>query len=251
MRKILWVGLAGCLALGLASSGQSGEQAQLQALVDKGIKAAGGDKALGKFKAGTCKLKGKILEGGKDAAFTFDASLQGTDKVKLDGEVDVQGMQAKATFVLNGDQAWFKMMDKVDEAPKGAITAIKDMTRTFRYAYTLSLLKDKAVTLSALGEVDIDGKRAVGLKVATKDRADIHVFLDKKTSLPLKAEFTFTNKNGGDETLELRFSDYKESNGIKHFSKVVLKQKGKNVLEAEFSGFKWVDKLENSVFEKP
>jgi hypothetical protein len=77
-----------------------------------------------------------------------------------------------------------------------------------------------------LGEVNIEGKAAVGLRVVCKDQKDINVFLDKATGLPLKTEFIFS-KGGQDETLEFMLSDYKEFNGAKHFTKVALKQNGK------------------------
>jgi hypothetical protein len=114
----------------------------------------------------------------------------------------------------------------------------------------MPLLKDKAATLSPLGEVNIDGKAAVGIKVGGKDQKDINVFLDKTTGLPLKAEFAFT-KGGQDETVHVMLSEYKEFNGAKHFTKVELKQNGKPILEAEMSEFKWLDQIEASVFDKP
>ncbi|HEV3203611.1 MAG TPA: hypothetical protein VGY77_04480 [Gemmataceae bacterium] len=251
MRKIFWLSIAGLLILGLATSAGSDDQSELKALLDKGIKTAGGQEKLSKFKAGTCKIKGKILESGKEGSFTFDAFLQAWDQAKIEGEVDHQGMQLKAMFIVNGDQGWAKFMDNVEDAPKDAISGIKDIIRTFRYIYALTPLKDQAVTLSPLGEINVDGKAALGLKVACKDQQDIRVFLDKATGLPVKAEFNFSKSGGQEEALEFTVSDYKESNGIKHFSKVALKHNGTAIFEADLSDFKWVDKLEASVFEKP
>jgi hypothetical protein len=203
---------------------------------------------LSKFKAGTCKIKGKTLE--DKGTFTVEAFLQGTEQVKVAGDLDVQGMQTKVAFVVNGDQGWAKFTDTVEDAPQEVLTAIKDIIRAFRYVHALTPLKDKTVTLSPLGEVNIDGKVALGLKVGWKDQKNINVFLDKATGLPLKAEFTFS-KGGQEETLEFMLSDYKEFNGARHFSKVALKQNGKPILEAEMSEFKWLDQIEANVFDKP
>jgi hypothetical protein len=159
-------------------------------------------------------------------------------------------MQMKVAFVVNGDQGWAKFMDAVEDAPKEVHTALKDVIRAFRYVHALTLLKDKSATLSSLGEANIDGKTALGLKVACKDQKDINVFLDKATGLPLKAEFNIS-KGGQEETVEFTFSDYKEFNGAKHFTKVALKQGGKPIFEADLSEFKWVDMIEANVFEKP
>lgn len=249
MRKIVWLSLACCLPLFLARSVRSDNQDDLKLIIDKGIKAAGGEEKLSKFKAGTCKIKGKVLED-KEGTFSFEAFLQGAEQVKLTGDIDIQGMQTKVAFVVNGDQGWAKFTDNVEDAPKEVLTAIKDMIRAFRYVHALPLLKDKAATLSPLGEVNIEGKAAVGIKVGCKDQKDINVFLDKTTGLPLKAELAFT-KGGQDETVEVLLSEYKEFNGAKHFIKVELKQNGKPILEAEMIEFKWLDQIEASIFDKP
>jgi hypothetical protein len=47
------------------------------------------------------------------------------------------------------------------------------------------------------------------------------------------------------------FSDYKEFNGTKHFTKVALKQGGKPIFEAELSDVKSLDQIETNVFDKP
>jgi hypothetical protein len=153
--------------------------------------------------------------------------------------------------VANGDQAWRKFNDEEKDAPKEIIGSIKDVARTFRYVHTLTPLNDKSLTLSPLGEVNVNDKAAVGVKVACKDLREIHVFLDKATALPLKAELKLMDEHGKELNLELSFSDYKEFDGRKHFTKVDAKQDGTPVLEVEFSDFRWVQKLEASLFEQP
>jgi len=249
MRKIMLLTFACCLPLFLARSVRSDDQDDLKRVIDKGIKAAGGEEKLSKFKAGTCKIKGKILED-KEGTFAFEAFLQGGEQVKVAGDLDVQGMQTKVAFVVNGDQGWARFTDNVEDAPKEVLASIKDILRTFRYVHALTPLKDKAATLSPLGEVNIDGQAAVGIKVGCKDQKDINVFLDKATGLPLKAEVTIS-KDGQDETVEFTLSEYKEFNGAKHFTKVAVKQNGKPILEAELSEFKWLDQIEANVFDKP
>src|SRR5262249_59829234 len=98
---------------------------------------------------------------------------------------------------------------------------------------------------------DGEGKAAVGLKVGCKDQQDIHLFLDKATGLPLKAEFKFTDRMAQEQAMEFTFSEPKEFNGRKHFTKVALKVDGKATFEAELSDFRWVEKLEPAMFERP
>jgi len=228
----------------------AGDQTELQALLDKAIKAAGGAR-LGKFNGGTCKIKGNITIGDAKAPFTFDAFLHGADQVKVEGEFEQNGMKTSMAIVMNGDQCWAKFGDKIEDAPKETARGIRDVIRTFRYVHALTPLKDKNLTLALVGEVDVDGKPAVGLKVGCKDERDIDLFLDKATGQPLKAEWKFTNRNGQDEALEFTFTGHKELDGRKHFTKVALKIDGKAMFDAEFSDFRWTEKLEPSVFERP
>jgi hypothetical protein len=251
MFRTIFTTTAVLLALVVVTAVRSDDSDDLRALIDKGIKAAGGQDKLGKFKAGTCKFKGKSLENNRNDTFSFDAFLQGADQVKIEGSVDHGGMQANVAFIINGDQGWVNFGGKVEEAPKEVLVVIKDLIRAFRSVHALAPLKEKGVTLSPLGEVEVSGKTAVGLKASVKDREDIHVFLDKATGLPLKTEFKMRKGDGQEHTLEFTVSDYKESEGRKHFTKVAASQDGKAIFEAEFSDIRWVDKLDASNFAKP
>jgi RNA polymerase sigma factor (sigma-70 family) len=233
-----------------AASLQADDRAGAPTLVDRAIKALGGRKKLSNFTAGTCKIKGKVLDAQGDL-FDIEASLQGADRVRLEGELTRDGMSVKATIILNGDKGWAKFADNVKDSPKEAVVAIKDIIRAFRYVHAVTPLKDKGVTLSPLGEVNVDGKPAVGLKVACKDEQDIHVFFDKATSLPLKAELKAPNRAGAEDALEFTFSDYKEFDGRKHFTKVGLKINGTAFFEVDLSDYRWLEKLEASTFERP
>jgi hypothetical protein len=115
----------------------------------------------------------------------------------------------------------------------------------------MTSLQDKGITLSSLGEVQVDGKPALGLKVACKDQQDIQVFLDKTTGLPLQAKVNITDEHDKEATLEFTFSEFKEFNGRKHFTRVVAKREGVTLFEAEFSEFRWLDKLDAKTFDRP
>jgi hypothetical protein len=244
---------AGAVLLGFiaVAAVRADDQDDLRDLIAKGIKSAGGKEKLGKFKAGTCKITGKSLENNNNDTFSFAAYLQGTDQVKVEGDVDHGGMQTKVAFIINGDQGWANFGGKVEDAPKHALRGIKDVIRAFHFVHLLAPLTDKTATLSPLGEVNVDGKTTVGLKVASKDREDIHVFLDKATGLPRKAEFKMRKDGGRESTLEFMFSAYKETDGRKHFTKVAAKQDDKAIFEAELSEFRWLDSLDASIFARP
>jgi hypothetical protein len=92
---------------------------------------------------------------------------------------------------------------------------------------------------------------AVGLKASRIGQQDIHVFFDKATALPLRTFFKWTMNNGQEETFDFNVSDYKEFNGRKHFTKASLYHDGNVEWDAELSDFRWLEKLEATVFELP
>src|SRR6266404_2493348 len=75
MRNIVCgtVGLGLLLTVGLRL--QADEQAEAKRIIDKAIKAMGGEEKLAKYKAITSKGKGKINVMGNEIEFTFDAAV--------------------------------------------------------------------------------------------------------------------------------------------------------------------------------
>jgi hypothetical protein len=120
-----------------------------------------------------------------------------------------------------------------------------------RWVANVMPLKDKAFTLAPLGETKVDKTDAIGIKVSHKGYRDINLFFDKKTHLLLKSETRVKDDSGKEVTQEAYFSDYKDVEGIKHATKIVIKRDGAEFLEGETTDFKLVEKLDNSEFEKP
>jgi len=50
----------------------------------------------------------------------------------------------------------------------------------------LAPLKDKAYTLAPIGEVKVEDRPALGLRVSRKGNRDINLYFDKKTYLRVK-----------------------------------------------------------------
>jgi hypothetical protein len=121
-------------------------------------------------------------------------------------------------------------------------------------ATSLYPLKDsKLYKLSPLGEVQINGKSAIGLQAVRKGYPDVNMFFDKKTGLLTKLEYRARDlQAGGSEvTKELYLSDYKKVKGALLPHKITLKHDGKDLLKAELTSIDVVDRLDDSTFAKP
>ena len=123
-----------------------------------------------------------------------------------------------------------------------------------RLAQHLTALTDPKYQLSSLGELKIGERLAVGIKVAEKDRPDLDLFFDKDTCLPLRIEVRIKEPaplGGMEMTHAVYFEDYKDFDGLKHFTKLTLKRDDKSLIELELSEVKRQPKLDDSVFAKP
>jgi hypothetical protein len=251
-------GVCGWLVAGLlvaaASPARADDQADMRALVDKAIKAAGGQAKLKKLKAVTWKAKGSVHADNRDIEITMEASMQAADQGRLDLTAEVNGNTVTIALVLNRDKGWVKhpKSDKVEAIPKELLAVFNTDFRAVRLAQMLTPLKDKACTLSSLGEVKIDDRPALGIKVVRKGHADVDIFFDKKTHLPVKCQTKVKESKGGQEvTHDYFFSDAKKTAGVLHFTKVTFKRDDKTFLEVELSDIETVDKLDDSTFAKP
>jgi hypothetical protein len=251
MRTIGTLTCAVCLTLSGAGFVRADDQAELKALVDKAIKVTGGEEKLAKYKAATWKAKGTFHGMGMAIPFTGDWAVQWPDQFRVAIVIEIDNMKFTFATVLSGDKGWRKLQDDVQELDKEQLADQKE-ERHAAYLTTLLPLKSKDVTLSSLGESKVNDKPALGIKVAQKGYRDVNLFFDKASHLLVKTESRVKDDMTGQEVnQEAFYSDYKEAEGIKHPTKVVLKREGKVFVEAESSEYKVMEKLDRKVFDKP
>jgi hypothetical protein len=229
------------------------ESAEARAVLDKAIKALGGKDSLTRFQAATWKSKGTFDVNEMKIAITDEWSVQSPDRYRWQLDATVMERTITLALVLNKDKAWVKgNNENTNELP----AEIRDLFRTdfqvVRLAQQLVPLSDKAHHLSHLGELKIDDRPAVGIKVARKGAPDIDLFFDKDTSLPLRSEIRLKEPMGAEEAVHtFYFSSYKEVSGVKAFTKIVMKRNDKPFLELELNDIQLHEKLEDNVFDKP
>jgi hypothetical protein len=253
MRKL--VCLAAVLAVAAAGSARADDQADLRKVIDKAIKATGGEEKLAKFKAETFKMKGKFYGTGQEFDYTGEFQVQEPDKFRVQIDGDVNGMKATVyTQVVNGDKVWEKTFgeEAKEVTDKDELAEIKE-DRNARRVEALLPLKDKAYQLTSLGDVKVNDKPAVGIRVSHKGFRDVNLFFDKNSSLLVKVEKVVKDKMNGfkEQTEEELLSDYKEKDGIMHPMKLVIKRDGNKYLDGEVTDYELKEKLDDAVFAKP
>ncbi|TMQ33295.1 MAG: hypothetical protein E6K70_13850, partial [Planctomycetota bacterium] len=82
MRPFIGAILVTVVASGLSGSARADDAKDPQAILDKAIKALGGEEKLSKVKAASWKGKGTINFGGNEMEFTSQTTAQGLDHVR-------------------------------------------------------------------------------------------------------------------------------------------------------------------------
>lgn len=252
MRRIV------CLAAALAfvvwaGAARADQPPDMKALIDKAIKAAGGEAKLAKFQAGTYQAKGKFYGMGEGIDFTGSWAFMYPDKFRF--RIESGAGDQKFTFVrvLNGNKLWMKMGDNTEEiTDKAQIAEAKEQMYTERVGL-LFPLKEKGYGLKPLGEVTIDGKSAIGVCVSHKGHRDLNLFFDKDKGLLVKMEAVVKDDMAPDKEFkqETFFSGYKEVNGLQLAMNVVINRDGKKYVDSKVTEFKVKENLPDSLFTKP
>jgi hypothetical protein len=245
MRRILFMSVALLLVV------RSSPAQEPASILDKAIKAAGGEAKLAKLQAVSLKGKGTYTTDGQKIPFTMSWWSQGADKSRQIIEMEVKGAKSQETWVMNGAQGWFKRgpaveakamkKDELEEAREEAY---------FNWITLLGPLKGKDFKLTALDEVKMDGRTLVGFTVSRKGNRDAKLYFDKETGLLAKSERKVKD-DGIDVVEEMYFADYKDIDGVKMAMRATSRRDGKPNAEFDISEAKLQDKLDDKLFSKP
>src|SRR5208283_1520185 len=104
MRHILLPALAAGLLLGIAERGLAQDDARI--LVEKAIKAHGGEKNLTRFKAERAKARGVFYKGDTETPFTAESIVQLPSHFRNTTHFKDQGREVTLVQLLNGDRGW-------------------------------------------------------------------------------------------------------------------------------------------------
>jgi hypothetical protein len=241
-----------CVMAGLLGSlSAQAQQDEARALLERAIKAHGGEDKLKASYATHVKAKAKATDGGNEIAVTLDAYFALPDKVKLVMNVEVQGNNISAIVVADGKAVHANIMGKPEGLPDALVKELKSSLYR-EFVTRLAPLRGKGFKLSPLGEVKIDDKEAVGLQVTHDGKPDMNLYFDKATYLLIKAEYRSIEPGMMQEVDQVRrFSDYKEFGGAKLATRMVMHNDGKKFMELEITELRIVDKHDPAMFGKP
>ena len=248
MRRFLGVVLVAAL---LAGPGARADEPDPKAVLDKAIKALGGEEKLSKSKMTASKTKGTISFAGNDNEFTGHATVSGLDHSRQGFESEIMGNKISGVTVLAGDKGWRKFGDMVMGLDKDGLANEKRSVYLQVIPVTLVPLKGKGFKVEAAGTEKVGDKSAVVLKVTGPEGKDYKLYFDQDSGLPVKQVAKVISFMGEEFTQETTFADYKDFDGIKKATKIEVKRDGETFQTQEVTEFKVLDKVPPDTFAEP
>jgi len=229
----------------------SADDPDATAILDKAMKALGGEDKLKKIDAAIWKSKGKLRLGDNtEHDFTGQTIMQGLDRVRSEAEIEFLGQKHKMLAVLNGDKA-LQVFGHMPLQPDDAVARLKSSLYLAIIPVTITPLTEQRLKVRADGEEKVGGRPAVVLKVTCPDGKDFTISFDKESGLPVKAVGKIFTLDGQQVTQETTYSDYKDFEGIKVAIRLESKIDGKPSRKSDLTEFKLLDKVDPLAFSIP
>ncbi len=249
MTKMFTALCAVALVCGFAGTVRADDDADAKAIVDKAVKALGGEEALGKAKAASWKSKTTLSFNGNENEGSSDAVMQDLDHFRQEFTGEFNGNKFRGVTVISDDKGARKFGDNRTDLDAAAVAAQKRTVYLTVIPVTLLALRDKDFKLAPIPEVKVSDKPAVGLNVTAPDKKEFKIYFDKESGLPVRTVAKVQGfGNQGEFTQETDFSDYKDMAGIKKATKIVAKRNGEKFMSQQITEFKVLDKVDPKMF---
>jgi hypothetical protein len=247
IRRVAW--LVSFALYQLSHPANADDRVDARAIIDRVIDFAGGRDALARYEKPFVRFVKATAVGGRgpeESEMTITTLFP--DKYRTHQTTKKGGI---LELIFNGGKGWNK-----GTAPGGGVRTnqMKETplraTRERLYGQWLSTLlplDDGAFHLSTVVEQTvIDGRPAVGVNVAHEDRPDVQLYFDKETFALVKLA-----RKMGDQVFEEYYDDYADLDGLVYPKKEVHHRNGAKTSELQTTELKFLDAVEDKVFQEP
>jgi hypothetical protein len=243
---------AALVAVFVASGGTArADEQEAKAVIDKAIKALGGEEKLAKAEVISWKTQGKMTFNENTSDVKTQVTAKGLNHYRSELEGEFNGNAVKGVTVLASDKGWRKFGENLNEMEGDALANQKRTVYLQVIPVTLLPLKGKGFQVDSAGEEKVGDKPAAVVKVTGPDGKDFKLFFDKESGLPVKMTATVAGFQGNEFNQETTFGAYKDFGGIKKATKIESKRNDQRYMEYEITDFKVLDKVDADAFAEP
>jgi hypothetical protein len=246
MRRSMLIGLALVCMLG----GRAGADDSAKAVIEKAVKAHGGQENLNRYRAVEMKCQGTIFDQGMEIGFTGRIAGQLPDKFREELNLEFNGRNIAAIRVFDGKRGWDSNNGQTEELTGAKLNGLKDEAYENYIEVFLPLLSDKRFKVALIGDDKVEDKPAVGVKVSAKGHKDVKLYFDKESGMLVKSVHTM-DRDMREQTTEAFFYDYKPVHGAMVAMKQITNRDGKKFIELKVNDCNVREKLDDSTFAKP
>ena len=222
MNWTCWCTILTCIWLN-AGAVPAADQPDARKLVELAIAAQGGRQALESIKASWVASKGQLNELG-EATFHAETFAQIPNHYRLIMSIETDGNRIHYVDVLNGDRAWNRVEDMVEEVTGPSLTEMLVQEYVNSVASLVPLVREEGYALSTEAQQKIDNAPANVVVVRKKGQPDVRLSFDVQTHLLVKIEHTRFDPTPGKNA---RFEEFP-----KDYRLVDLKAPDRKILEA-------------------
>src|SRR5205814_6376236 len=125
MRNFWSASFAVGLVLGVVAAARADDQASAKAIVEKAVKATGGEEVLSKLTGIDVKFKGKWYGMGEGLPYVGQTLHQTPNKLRFQIDLEVGGMKFQFIQVVNGEKGWISANNATMEMGKDELDEAK------------------------------------------------------------------------------------------------------------------------------
>jgi acetyl esterase/lipase len=245
------VSIFALLAAVLFALPHGADAAEPKAIIEKAIKAHGGQERLAKIKAIRTKAKGKVNLG-VDVPFTWDITWQAKRGFNLAAELEAAGTKVALVQGVDATGAWGSANGAVAPLTGKKLEEFQAQIHLRRVLTLHPLLEDKSFKLANAGEVKVDDRPADGVKVSAEGERDLTLYFDRETARLARLDRLVLDDGKMQEVpQDDYFHDYKDVDGVQTAMREVWMRAGKKVAELVYSEVSYPEKIEDREFARP
>ena len=151
MRWLFGAAMLSVLVVGVGNKARGDDAQDATAIIDKAVKALGGEEKLGKVKAVHWKADAKFHFGDNDGEGKIEVTAQSPDHVRRVFEGEFGGNQVRGVTVLAGDRGWRNFGDNKNEMDNAAVANEKRSLYLSAVAAKVLQLKTKPFKVTVGG----------------------------------------------------------------------------------------------------
>jgi hypothetical protein len=235
----------------LLCGGLASAQDTPREIVQRAIKAHGGEDKLGRITCDKVKVQGVLHIGNDDVPFTAETFVQLPGQFKNTVNLTVNDSKIVLVQILNGEKAFVTKDGQPQKITDAMDREMRETIHLERAVRLVPLLTDKGFELTALDETKVNDQPVNAVKVAMKGHKDLRLYFDKQTNLLVKTEHMHDDpKEGKEVKQEEYYGTFKDlGGGFTRPTRVTAYRDGKKIMDAQLLEVKYLEKIPEAEFK--